>query len=109
MDKDKEPRAMPPPRTRKSQGKKKNRVVSGGSEVSVGSSKSYGLVRYRFRTMGQTWIGSWSTPLLLSLPGFLLCFGKIGETPPGEHVPLWLPAFPDLHTYHETPIGSKRD
>ncbi|CAF1711469.1 BnaC03g66200D [Brassica napus] len=45
MDKDKEPTAMSQPRTSKSQGKRKNRVVSGGSEVSVGSSKSSRLGR----------------------------------------------------------------
>ncbi|KAG2305491.1 hypothetical protein Bca52824_034142 [Brassica carinata] len=46
---DKEPKALPPPpppRARKSQGKSnKNRVVSGGSEVSVGSSESSGSGR----------------------------------------------------------------
>ncbi|KAJ0232283.1 hypothetical protein HA466_0291530 [Hirschfeldia incana] len=44
---DKEPKSLPPPppRTRKSHGKSRNRAVSGGSEVSVGSSESSGSGR----------------------------------------------------------------
>ncbi|EOA16929.1 hypothetical protein CARUB_v10005153mg [Capsella rubella] len=35
-------------------------------------------------------------------------FVEIGETPPGNHIPLWLPAFPDPHTYKETPMWIER-
>ncbi|CAH8380240.1 unnamed protein product [Eruca vesicaria subsp. sativa] len=35
-------------------------------------------------------------------------FVEIGETPPGKHIPLWLPAFPDPHTYKETPMWVER-
>ncbi|CAN8276269.1 unnamed protein product [Cochlearia groenlandica] len=35
-------------------------------------------------------------------------FAEIGETPPGKHIPIWLPAFPDLHTYKETPMWMER-
>lgn len=35
-------------------------------------------------------------------------FDEIGETPPGKHIPLWLPAFPDPHTYKETPMWIER-
>ncbi|KAJ0252085.1 Transcription initiation factor TFIID subunit 8 [Hirschfeldia incana] len=35
-------------------------------------------------------------------------FVEVGETPPGKHIPLWLPAFPDPHTYKETPMWIER-
>ncbi|KAL5727138.1 hypothetical protein ACHQM5_000365 [Ranunculus cassubicifolius] len=37
-------------------------------------------------------------------PSFL----QVGETPEGEHVPAWLPAFPDRHTYVHTPVWNER-
>lgn len=37
-------------------------------------------------------------------PSFL----QIGETPDGEHIPAWLPAFPDKHTYVYTPVWNER-
>ncbi|KAJ4961483.1 hypothetical protein NE237_021393 [Protea cynaroides] len=37
-------------------------------------------------------------------PSFL----QIGETPPGKHIPPWLPAFPDPHTYVHTPVWNER-
>lgn len=37
-------------------------------------------------------------------PSFL----QIGETPDGEHIPAWLPAFPDKHTYVHTPVWNER-
>ncbi|XP_010260189.1 PREDICTED: transcription initiation factor TFIID subunit 8-like [Nelumbo nucifera] len=37
-------------------------------------------------------------------PSFL----QIGETPPGNHIPPWLPAFPDPHTYIQTPVWNER-
>lgn len=41
---------------------------------------------------------------MMMIPSFV----EIGETPPGKHVPLWLPAFPDPHTYKETPMWIER-
>lgn len=35
-------------------------------------------------------------------PSFL----QLGETPPYPHIPPWLPAFPDPHTYRSTPVWS---
>lgn len=35
-------------------------------------------------------------------------FAQRGETPPWKHVPDWLPAFPDLHTYVHTPVWNER-
>ncbi|XP_031490402.1 transcription initiation factor TFIID subunit 8 [Nymphaea colorata] len=37
-------------------------------------------------------------------PNFL----RIGEAPPGAHIPSWLPAFPDSHTYRSTPVWNER-
>ncbi|KAF5180189.1 Transcription initiation factor tfiid subunit [Thalictrum thalictroides] len=37
-------------------------------------------------------------------PSFL----QIGETPDKEHIPAWLPAFPDPHTYVHTPVWNER-
>ncbi|GAB2235769.1 hypothetical protein Drorol1_Dr00026210 [Drosera rotundifolia] len=31
-------------------------------------------------------------------------FSQIGEAPSGDHVPDWLPAFPDQHTYAHSPV-----
>ncbi|KAG8374222.1 hypothetical protein BUALT_Bualt11G0108600 [Buddleja alternifolia] len=38
------------------------------------------------------------------IPSFL----QIGETPASKHIPAWLPAFPDLHTYVRTPVWNER-
>lgn len=35
-------------------------------------------------------------------------FAQMGETPPGKHIPDWLPAFPDPHTYIHTPVWNER-
>ncbi|CAN6470219.1 unnamed protein product [Victoria cruziana] len=35
-------------------------------------------------------------------------FSIIGEAPPGAHIPTWLPAFPDSHTYRSTPVWYER-
>ncbi|KAJ4974111.1 hypothetical protein NE237_007285 [Protea cynaroides] len=35
-------------------------------------------------------------------------FLQIGETSTGEHIPPWLPAFPDPHTYVDTPMRNER-
>ncbi|ERN07558.1 hypothetical protein AMTRI_Chr10g1710 [Amborella trichopoda] len=37
-------------------------------------------------------------------PSFL----QLGETPPHKHIPSWLPAFPDPHTYIHTPVWNER-
>lgn len=38
------------------------------------------------------------------LPTFL----QMKETPPHQHIPPWLPAFPDSHTYKSTPVWNDR-
>lgn len=56
------------------------------------------------------------SPFLQTLPRFpgrrmmmkVPSFVEVGETPPGKHIPLWLPAFPDPHTYKETPMWIER-
>lgn len=35
-------------------------------------------------------------------------FVQMGETPPGKHIPPWLPALPDPHTYIHTPVWNER-
>ncbi|KAI4310415.1 hypothetical protein MLD38_035395 [Melastoma candidum] len=39
----------------------------------------------------------------------ILSFSQMKETPPGKHIPEWLPALPDLHTYKRTPIWKERN
>ncbi|XP_052173068.1 transcription initiation factor TFIID subunit 8 [Diospyros lotus] len=36
-------------------------------------------------------------------------FFQMGETPPFKHIPPWLPAFPDPHTYIHTPTWNERE
>lgn len=36
-------------------------------------------------------------------------FMQMGETPAGKHIPDWLPAFPDPHTYIHTPVWNERE
>ncbi|KAA8547906.1 hypothetical protein F0562_004335 [Nyssa sinensis] len=36
-------------------------------------------------------------------------FMQIGEMPPAEHIPAWLPAFPDPQTYTHTSLQNERD
>ncbi|KAL8508779.1 hypothetical protein ACS0TY_016118 [Phlomoides rotata] len=38
------------------------------------------------------------------IPSFL----EMGETPSFKHIPAWLPAFPDPHTYIRTPVWNER-
>ncbi|XP_050227353.1 transcription initiation factor TFIID subunit 8 [Mercurialis annua] len=38
------------------------------------------------------------------IPSFL----NMNETPPGKHIPAWLPALPDPHTYIHTPMWNER-
>lgn len=35
-------------------------------------------------------------------------FSHLGENPPYSHIPSWLPAFPDPHTYRSTPVWRER-
>ncbi|CAM6102977.1 unnamed protein product [Calypogeia fissa] len=35
-------------------------------------------------------------------------FSQLGEVPPQPHIPAWLPAFPDPHTYKSTPVWDER-
>lgn len=35
-------------------------------------------------------------------------FAQLGEEPPFPHIPPWLPAFPDPHTYQSTPVWVDR-
>ncbi|KAF3777583.1 hypothetical protein EJ110_NYTH42455 [Nymphaea thermarum] len=35
-------------------------------------------------------------------------FLRIDEASPGAHIPSWLPAFPDSHTYRSTPVWNER-
>ncbi|XP_050380262.1 transcription initiation factor TFIID subunit 8 [Argentina anserina] len=35
-------------------------------------------------------------------------FEQMGEAPPGKHLPNWLPAFPDPHTYVHSPMWNER-
>lgn len=35
-------------------------------------------------------------------------FSQMGETPSSSHIPVWLPAFPDPHTYIQTPVWNER-
>ncbi|KAK7294192.1 hypothetical protein RJT34_17078 [Clitoria ternatea] len=39
-----------------------------------------------------------------SIPSFI----QMGETPPSKHIPAWLPALPDPHTYIHTPVWDER-
>lgn len=41
-------------------------------------------------------------------PRMIPSFSQIGETPAFKHVPPWLPAFPDPHTYIRTPTWNER-
>ncbi|XP_021760503.1 transcription initiation factor TFIID subunit 8-like [Chenopodium quinoa] len=40
----------------------------------------------------------------LQTPSFL----QMGETPSSKHIPDWLPAFPDPHTYIQSPVWSQK-
>ena len=39
-----------------------------------------------------------------TIPSFL----QMGEAPPSKHIPAWLPALPDPHTYIHTPVWDQR-
>ncbi|KAJ8751651.1 hypothetical protein K2173_025810 [Erythroxylum novogranatense] len=54
-------------------------------------------------------------PFAYSLPSFpavrerklAASFLQIGKEPPGDHIPPWLPAFPDQQTYLQLPTGNE--
>lgn len=56
------------------------------------------------------------TPLAQPIPNFpvirerrnIPSFVQMGETPPSKHIPPWLPALPDPHTYIHTPVWDER-
>jgi len=56
------------------------------------------------------------TPFAQPIPNFpvirerkiIPSFIQMGETPPGKHIPAWLPALPDPHTYIHTPVWDER-
>ncbi|KAL7221441.1 hypothetical protein ACSBR1_023408 [Camellia fascicularis] len=51
------------------------------------------------------------------IPGFLvikdrkptLSFAQVGESRPSEHIPVWLPAFPNPQTYSHSPSRNERE
>ncbi|XP_072951365.1 transcription initiation factor TFIID subunit 8-like [Typha angustifolia] len=55
-------------------------------------------------------------PFARSIPKFPIArtpkaapsFAEVGEAVGGKHIPEWLPAFPDPHTYIHTPVWNKR-
>ena len=73
---------------------------------------SSGTVRELAQYVGQ----SEQIPFAYSLPQFPVIkdrkltpsFSQIGEDPPGEHVPAWLPAFPDPSTYAQSSTWNER-
>ncbi|XP_052195906.1 transcription initiation factor TFIID subunit 8-like [Diospyros lotus] len=56
-------------------------------------------------------------PFAYSIPSFpvikdrkqSLSFAQVGETPPSDHIPSWLPAFPDPQTYSHPPSRDEKD
>lgn len=41
-------------------------------------------------------------------PKPIVSFAQVGEVTAGKHIPDWLPAFPDRHTYIHTPVWKER-
>ncbi|KAM5559757.1 transcription initiation factor TFIID subunit 8 [Rosa sericea] len=84
---------------------------SGAAEVThclAGSGTMKGLVQY---------VGTAEEiPFAQPLPRFpvvkdrrlIPSFEQMGEAPPGKHLPNWLPAFPDPHTYIHSPMWNER-
>lgn len=70
-----------------------------------------GTIREIFRYIGE----AEEIPFAYPLPGFPVVkerepnstFLLKGESPPGEHIPSWLPAFPDPETYAKISIGDE--
>lgn len=84
---------------------------SGAAEVThclAGSGTVKGLIQY---------VGTAEEiPFAQPLPRFpvmkdrrlIPSFEQMGETPPSKHLPNWLPAFPDPHTYIHSPMWNER-
>ncbi|XP_062001902.1 transcription initiation factor TFIID subunit 8 [Rosa rugosa] len=84
---------------------------SGAADVThclAGSGTTKGLVQY---------VGTAEeNPFAQPLPRFpvvkdrrlIPSFEQMGEAPPGKHLPNWLPAFPDPHTYIHSPMWNER-
>ncbi|XP_010937622.1 transcription initiation factor TFIID subunit 8 [Elaeis guineensis] len=53
---------------------------------------------------------AWPVPRfpIARIPKQTSSFAQIGEAPAGNHIPNWLPAFPDPHTYIHTPVWNER-
>ncbi|KAK8962427.1 hypothetical protein KSP40_PGU022155 [Platanthera guangdongensis] len=73
------------------------------------------LVRYssRYFSVRKYQRGSSLSPVNSKIPScaFLQAYTQFfseRETPPWKHVPDWLPAFPDPHTYVHTPVWNER-
>lgn len=84
---------------------------SGGSD-SVKCSVSSGIVRELVEFVDS----NEEVPFLQPIPQFPIVksrklipsFSDMSEVPPGKHIPPWLPAFPDPHTYIHTPMWNER-
>ncbi|GAA0149834.1 hypothetical protein LIER_08913 [Lithospermum erythrorhizon] len=84
---------------------------SGGSEVNQCSTSS-GVIREIIGFVDS----SEEIPFAQPVPSFpvvkhqvgIPSFMQMGETPEVKHVPAWLPAFPDAHTYRRTPVWNER-
>nr|GMC65167.1 transcription initiation factor TFIID subunit 8 [Ipomoea batatas] len=46
---------------------------------------------------------------VVKVPRMIPSFEEMGETPEFKHIPPWLPAFPDPHTYIHTPTWNERE
>uniref|UniRef100_A0A7N0VAX1 Transcription initiation factor TFIID subunit 8 n=1 Tax=Kalanchoe fedtschenkoi TaxID=63787 RepID=A0A7N0VAX1_KALFE len=87
------------------------RGFSGGSSVSHCLSGS-GVVKDLVEYVGS----NEDVPFALPLPWFPVVverskvpsFAEMEEKPAGKHIPDWLPAFPDPHTYVHTPMWNER-
>ncbi|XP_059639898.1 transcription initiation factor TFIID subunit 8-like [Cornus florida] len=72
-----------------------------------------GIVQEIIRYVGE----AEEIPFAHSIPRFpivkdskpMSSYMQIGETPPAEHVPAWLPAFPDRMTYVNSPLQHERE
>lgn len=45
---------------------------------------------------------------VIRYPRIIPSFVQLGEAPPCKHIPNWLPALPDPHTYIHTPVWNER-
>ncbi|KAK9755583.1 hypothetical protein RND81_01G036300 [Saponaria officinalis] len=84
---------------------------SGGSEVKqcvVGS----GVIKEISHFVGSVEDNPFAQPIprfpVLMNARLIPSFSEIGEIPSGKHIPDWLPAFPDPHTYLHSPVWNER-